>query len=290
MAPIAPFYADRLFCDLNQATGRNSEVSVHLTLFPTYNQDLIQPELEARMDIAQRITSLVLALRKKEGLKVRQPLSHVMIPSIDATTDAYIQSIKDIVMSEVNVKDIKLVDGSNGILVKRIKPDFKKLGPKCGKNMKQVAAALQGLEQDAIAQFEKEGQYTFTTPDGQAIVVSTEDVSIFSEDIPGWSVANDGNITIALDITLTDELINEGIARELINRVQNLRKSTGLEITDRINVSVSAPDNINAAISQHKAYIASQVLAANIFLTNELSNATEVDFDGTPLFIQIEKI
>ena len=289
MAPIAPFYADRLFCDLNQATGRNSEVSVHLTLFPTYNQDLIQPELEARMDIAQRITSLVLALRKKESLKVRQPLSHIMIPSIDATTDAYIQSIKDIVMSEVNVKDIKLVDGSNGILVKRIKPDFKKLGPKCGKNMKQVAAALQNMEQDAITQFEKEGQYTLAI-EGQEIVVSTEDVSIFSEDIPGWSVANDGNITIALDITLTDDLINEGIARELVNRIQNTRKSSGLEITDRINVSVSAPDNINTAIAAHKAYIASQVLANNLFLTDQLSNATEVDFDGTPLFIQIEKI
>ena len=289
MAPIAPFYADRLFCDLNQATGRSNEVSVHLTLFPTYNQDLIQPELEARMDIAQRITSLVLALRKKESLKVRQPLSHIMIPSIDATTDGYINSIKDIVMSEVNVKDIKLVDGSNGILVKRIKPDFKKLGPKCGKNMKQVAAALQSMEQSAIAQFEKEGQYTFAI-EGQEIVVSTEDVTIFSEDIPGWSVANDGNITIALDITLTDELINEGIARELVNRIQNIRKSSGLEITDRINVSVSAPDNINIAIAAHKAYIASQVLANNLYLTDQLSNATEVDFDGTSLFIQIEKI
>ena len=289
MAPIAPFYADRLFCDLNQATGRSSEVSVHLSLFPTYNQDLIQPELEARMDIAQRITSLVLALRKKEGLKVRQPLSHIMIPSIDATTDAYIQSIKDIVMSEVNVKDIKLVDGSNGILVKRIKPDFKKLGPKCGKNMKQVAAALQNMEQAAIAQFEKEGQYTFAI-EGQDIVVSTEDVTIFSEDIPGWSVANDGNITIALDITLTDELINEGIARELINRIQNIRKSSGLEITDRIQVSVSGNEAIEYAISQHKAYIASQVLAQNIVVTENLTNATEVDFDGVPVFILVEKI
>jgi isoleucyl-tRNA synthetase len=230
-----------------------------------------------------------LALRKKESLKVRQPLSHIMIPSIDATTDGYINSIKDIVMSEVNVKDIKLVDGSNGILVKRIKPDFKKLGPKCGKNMKQVAAALQNMEQATIAQFEKEGQYTFAI-EGQEIVVSTEDVTIFSEDIPGWSVANDGNITIALDITLTDELINEGIARELVNRIQNIRKSSGLEITDRINVSVSAPDNINIAIAAHKAYIASQVLANNLYLTNQLSNATEVDFDGTSLFIQIEKI
>jgi isoleucyl-tRNA synthetase len=274
---------------LNQATGRSSEVSVHLTLFPTYNQDLIQPELEARMDIAQRITSLVLALRKKESLKVRQPLSHIMIPSIDATTDAYIQSIKDIVMSEVNVKDIKLVDGSNGILVKRIKPDFKKLGPKCGKNMKQVAAALQNMEQAAIAQFEKEGQYTFAI-EGQDIVVSTDDVTIFSEDIPGWSVANDGNITIALDITLTDELINEGIARELINRIQNIRKSSGLEITDRIQVSVSGNEAIEYAISQHKAYIASQVLAQNIVVTENLTNATEVDFDGVPVFILVEKI
>jgi isoleucyl-tRNA synthetase len=230
-----------------------------------------------------------LALRKKESLKVRQPLSHIMIPSIDATTDGYINSIKDIVMSEVNVKDIKLVDGSNGILVKRIKPDFKKLGPKCGKDMKQVAAALQNMEQEAIAQFEKAGEYTFSINE-QAIVVSTDDVTIFSEDIPGWSVANDGNITIALDITLTDELISEGIARELVNRIQNLRKSSGLEITDRINLSLSASDSINQAIAEHKAYIASQVLANNLFLTNQLSNATEVDLDGTPVFIQIEKI
>jgi isoleucyl-tRNA synthetase len=155
--------------------------------------------------------------------------------------------------------------------------------------MKQVAAALQNMEQEAIAQFEKEGQYSFDIA-GQNIVVSTEDVSIFSEDIPGWSVANDGNITIALDITLTDALISEGIARELVNRVQNIRKSSGLEITDRINVWVSAPENISAAIEQHKAYIASQVLAANISLENQLSNATEVDFDGTTLYVQVEKI
>ncbi len=288
MAPIAPFYADRLFQDLNQATGRNSECSVHLTLFPAYNQELIQPELEARMDIAQRITSLVLALRKKESLKVRQPLSHIMIPSIDATTDGYINSIKDIVMSEVNVKDIKLVDGSNGILVKRIKPDFKKLGPKCGKNMKQVAAALQNMEQEAIAQFEQEGQYTFDV-EGQSIVVITEDVTIFSEDIPGWSVANDGNITIALDITLTDELINEGIAREVVNRVQNLRKSSGLEITDRICLCIEGNEAVNTAIEIHKNYIASQVLADNITLGGVTSQATEVDLDGVIVRIQLEK-
>ena len=155
--------------------------------------------------------------------------------------------------------------------------------------MKQVAAALQNMEQEAIAQFEKAGEYTFTINE-QAIVVSTDDVTIFSEDIPGWSVANDGNITIALDITLTDELISEGIARELVNRIQNLRKSSGLEITDRINLSLSASDSINQAIAEHKAYIASQVLANNLFLTNQLSNATEVDLDGTPVFIQIEKI
>ena len=289
MAPIAPFYADRLFNDLNQATGKQSETSVHLTLFPACNEAYIQPELEARMDIAQRITSLVLALRKKESLKVRQPLSHIMIPSIDATTDAYINSIKEIVMSEVNVKDIKLVSDSDGILVKRIKPDFKKLGPKCGKNMKQVAALLQNMEQADINTFEKQGQYTLTV-DGAEITVSTEDVSIYSEDIPGWSVANDGNITIALDITLTDELISEGIARELINRIQNLRKSTGLEITDRITVSIAKHPSIEAALETHKAYIASQVLAADIALVDELTNGTEVDFDGTTLYILVEKI
>ena len=155
--------------------------------------------------------------------------------------------------------------------------------------MKQVAAALQNMEQAAIAQFEKEGQYTFAI-EGQDIVVSTDDVTIFSEDIPGWSVANDGNITIALDITLTDELINEGIARELINRIQNIRKSSGLEITDRIQVSVSGNEAIEYAISQHKAYIASQVLAQNIVVTENLTNATEVDFDGVPVFILVEKI
>ena len=294
MAPIAPFYADRLFCDLNNATGRFSEISVHLCKFPEVKEELINSELEDKMDIAQNITSLALALRKKANIKVRQPLSRIMIPSSDATTDSHIKSVEDLLKNELNIKEIEIVTDSQGVFVKRIKPDFKKLGPKCGKNMKVVANTLQNLAQEEIYRFEADGFYKVNV-DGAEIEISTEDVAIFSEDIPGWLVANEGKLTIALDITLTEELEAEGTARELINRIQNLRKSNGLEIVDRININVFAQgknyQDINIAISNHKEYILGQILCNNLELSEnfDAKEGEEVEFGTENIYIKLEK-
>ena len=294
MAPIAPFYSDRLFCDLNNATGRFSECSVHLCRFPEANEELINKELEDKMDIAQNITSLALALRKKANIKVRQPLSRIMIPSSDATTDSHIKSVEDLLKNELNIKEIEIVTDSQGVFVKRIKPDFKKLGPKCGKNMKTVANTLQNLAQEEIYRFEADGFYKVNV-DGTEIEISTEDVAIFSEDIPGWLVANEGKLTIALDITLTAELEAEGTARELINRIQNLRKSNGLEITDRINICVYAQGenlkDINNAIANHKEYIQTQILCDSLEVSADYDAKAgeEIEFGAENIFILLKK-
>src|SRR5574344_421738 len=288
MAPIAPFYADRIFLDLNVATHKNTKESVHLADFPRYDASLIDSKLESQMNVAQRITSLVLALRKKANIKVRQPLSHIMIPSTNAELETNLKAVENLIKAEVNVKEIKLVDNSAGILVKGIKPDFKKLGPKCGKDMKQVAQLLQNMSQTDITKFEDEGQFEYTINDTR-IYILTDDVEIISEDIPGWLVANEGKLTIALDITLTDDLISEGIAREAINRIQNLRKSTGLEITDKIEIKIQSDKNLDSAIEKHKSYIASQVLATSIEIVPELPNGQAIEMDDNKIILDIKK-
>ena len=288
MAPIAPFFADQIFLDLNRATGKDTSESVHLADFPTYDESLIDKLLEERMQLAQDISSMTLSLRKKENIKVRQPLQQIMVPVLSEKEKENIEAVKDLIMSEVNVKEINFMDDSAGILVKKIKPDFKKLGPKCGKNMKSVASMLQSLSQEEISQLEKTGQYTLEV-EGNAIVVEKCDVEILSEDIPGWLVANNGSLTVALDVTITDELKKEGIARELINRIQNIRKSSGFEITDKINILVESNENTNDAINDHKEYIASQVLAANINIEERVANATELDFEEFKVNVNIEK-
>lgn len=228
MAPIAPFYADRLYMDLISVTGRDNVVSVHLANFPVADESLINTELEARMQMAQDVTSMVLALRRKVNIKVRQPLQCIMIPVVDEDQKRHIEAVKDLIMSEVNVKEVRFVEGASGVLVKKVKCDFKKLGPKFGKQMKAVAAAVSEMSQEAIAELEKNGKYTFQLDGGEAVVEAT-DVEIFSEDIPGWLVANEGKLTVALEVTVTEELKREGIARELVNRIQNIRKSSGFE-------------------------------------------------------------
>ena len=233
MAPIAPFYADMLYSDLIAATGRDNVVSVHLAKFPEYKEEMIDKGLEVRMQMAQDVTSMVLALRRKVNIKVRQPLQCIMIPVVDEEQRAHIEAVKALIMNEVNVKEIQFVDGAAGVLVKKVKCDFKKLGPKFGKQMKAVAAAVAEMSQEAIAELEKKGSYTFNL-DGAEAVIETADVEIFSEDIPGWLVANEGKLTVALEVTVTEELRREGIARELVNRIQNIRKSSGFEITDYI--------------------------------------------------------
>ena len=284
MAPIAPFYADMLYRDL---TG--SDTSVHLAAYPKADEAAIDSKLEKRMAIAQQITSMVLSLRRKKNLKVKQPLTAIMIPVLDEAQKQDIEAVADLIMSEVNVKGINYVGGDAGILVKRIKPDFKKLGPKFGKNMKAAAQALTSLEQSQIAQFEKDGKIALTL-NGEEAVVELADVEVISEDIPGWLVANEGNITVALDITITDDLRKEGIARELVNRIQNVRKSKDFNITDRIVVKITPDEHVNDAVAQFKDYIAKQVLAVAIELAPvEGADVIALDLDDYELKITVDK-
>ena len=288
MAPIAPFYADMLYSDLIAVTGRDQVVSVHLAQFPACDETLVNTELEARMQVAQDITSMVLALRRKVNIKVRQPLQCIMIPIVDEEQRTHIEAVKTLIMNEVNVKEIKFVDGAAGVLVKKVKCDFKKLGPKFGKQMKAVAAAVAEMSQEAIAELEKNGSYTFVL-DGAEAVVEAADVEIFSEDIPGWLVANEGRLTVALEVTVTEELRREGVARELVNRIQNIRKSSGFEITDKINITLSKNTQTDDAVNEYKDYICNQVLATSLTLADEVQEGTELNFDDFSLFVKVEK-
>ena len=290
MAPIAPFYADQLFCDLISVTGREQVYSVHLSDFPVCQEALIDKNLEERMQMAQTISSMVLALRRKVNIKVRQPLHILMVPVLDEHQKGSIEAVKQLILNEVNVKDMKFVDNTAGILVKRIKPDFKKLGPRYGKIMKALAAAIQQMSQDDINTFEKAGTFTLQV-DGQEAVLERADVEIISEDIPGWLVANEGRLTVALDITVTDELKKEGLARELVNRIQNLRKSSGFEITDKVNITLASSAEMDGAVEAYQEYIKSQVLANNLVITAEpISDATSLDFEDFTLAVKVEKI
>ena len=289
MAPIAPFYADRLYMDLISVTGRDNVVSVHLANFPVADESLINTELEARMQMAQDVTSMVLALRRKVNIKVRQPLQCIMIPVVDEDQKRHIEAVKDLIMSEVNVKEVRFVEGASGVLVKKVKCDFKKLGPKFGKQMKAVAAAVSEMSQEAIAELEKNGKYTFQF-DGVEAVVEATDVEIFSEDIPGWLVANEGKLTVALEVTVTEELKREGIARELVNRIQNIRKSSGFEITDKINIVLSKNPDTDGAVNEYNTYICNQVLANSLILADEVADGTELNFDDFSLYVKVTKL
>ena len=288
MAPIAPFYADKLYMDLIAATGRDTVVSVHLAKFPVCNSSLIDAALEARMQMAQDVTSMVLALRRKVNIKVRQPLQCIMIPVSDEAQRTHIEAVKSLIINEVNVKEINFVDGTAGILVKKVKCDFKKLGPKFGKQMKAVAAAVGELPQEAIAELEKNGRYTLSLTDGEA-VIEAADVEIISEDIPGWLVANEGKLTVALEVTVTEELRREGIARELVNRIRNIRKSSGFEITDKIRIRLSKNQETDDAVNEYNSYICNQVLGVSLELVDEVKDGTELNFDDFSLFVSVIK-
>lgn len=289
MSPIAPFYGDQLFSDLIAVTGRETVESVHLSDFPKYDEALIDKDLEERMKMAQDVSSMVLALRRKVNIKVRQPLQTIMVPVVDAHQQESIEAVKNLILNEVNVKDLKFVDNAAGILVKRIKPDFKKLGPRYGKIMKSLAAAIQGMNQEDIMAFEAAGTFTLNV-EGQDATIERADVEIISEDIPGWLVANEGRLTVALDITVTEELRKEGLARELVNRIQNLRKSNGFDITDKITVTVLSSDEMDGAIKEYNEYIANQVLAVSVEITDHaISDATVLDFEDFNLSVRIEK-
>lgn len=289
MAPIAPFYADRLYGDLIAVTGRESAESVHLADFPVCDEAMIDKELEERMQIAQDISSMTLALRRKVNIKVRQPLHTLLVSAVDEHQRAAVEAVQDIILNEVNVKELKFADAGSNILVKKVKPDFKKLGPRYGKVMKALATAIQAMTQEEIATFERDGSFTFSI-DGNACTVLTDDVEIISEDIPGWLVANEGRLTIALDITVTDELRREGLARELVNRLQNLRKSSGLEITDHIRVTLAPAEEMEGVLETYGDYIRRQVLADAITSTERSADMTELEFDDFQLPVKIEKV
>ena len=280
LAPFAPFFADRIYNDMGGEMD-----SVHLEKFPVANLSLVNADLEQRMEIAQRITTIVLALRRKESIKVKQPLQTLMIPPVDEAQRMAIESVKDIFLQEVNVKDVKFVEGQ-GILVKKVKCNFRTMGKKFGKLMKGVAAQMDALTQEQIAQLEMEGSIGINV-EGQDLTVEAVDVDIISEDIPGWLVGNEGNLTVALDITLTDDLRNEGMARELVNRIQNIRKKSGLEITDRICVQIEPNEAATKAVEAFGDYIARQVLADDIKLEN--NEGQTVEFDEFKLNINITK-
>ena len=286
LAPFAPFFADRLYIDLVSVTGRDQTVSVHLSRFPVADETMIDKELEARMQLAQKVTSMVLALRRKANLKVRQPLQAIMIPATDQQQKERLEAVAHLILNEVNVKELKFAEGA-GLLVKKVKCNFRTMGKKFGKLMKGVASAVAALSQEDILQLETVGAF-HTEVEGQPVVIEAADVEIVSEDIPGWLVANEGNLTVALDVEVSDQLRKEGVAREIINRVQNLRKDGGLEITDRIKVLISPNVVLAEAVDAYGEYIRTQILADHIqFVAND---GTEVDFDDFKVNIKVEKI
>ena len=271
---------DQLFTDLNSVTGKHTDESVHLTQFPKYNEKLIDKNLEERMEIAQSICSLVLGLRRKVNIKVRQPLSKIMIPILDEKFRTQLNAVENLILSEVNVKELEYLTDSSGILVKKIKPNFKTLGPRFGKSMKAISDAVAKMTQADISSIERNNSFEIALAEGP-INITLEDVEILSEDIPGWLVANEGRYTVALDIKISDELRMEGIARELINRVQNIRKDSGFEVTDKIRITIKKHEGLNNAVQAHKDYIAGQTLAKEI-------NLVDSDLNGNSIVIELD--
>lgn len=289
-APVAPFYTDQLFLDLNKISGKNPAESVHLADYPPVNKAAIDVELEERMQLAQTVSSLVHSLRKKETIKVRQPLSRILIPVLNEKTKQQIQAVADLIMAEVNVKTIEYIDDTSGILIKKIKPNFKKLGQIFGARLKEVAASIQGMTQEEINQLEKENG--FELPLGNdTVIITPEDVEIFSEDIPGWLVASEGKLTVALDITLTESLKQEGIARDLVNRIQNLRKDSGLDVQDRIRISLQNNNAaVNAAVRVFEDYIREETQATGVQLTETVADGTALEIDDYLLTAKLEVV
>ncbi len=291
-SPIAPFYSDKLYTDLSKISGKGNAISVHLSDFPIANESFIDVDLEQRMEIAQQVSSMVLSLRKKEQIKVRQPLQKIMVPILDAKFKRQLQDVADLILSEVNVKEIQYLEDTAGVLVKSIKPNFKTLGPKYGKIMKQIAAEVTKFNQDDIQAFEKNNGVKLTI-EGEEVVLDSNDVEIATQDIPGWLVVTENGLTVALDVTLTQELKEEGIAREFINRIQNLRKDSGFEVNDRISLKIVKHDEINEAIIKNKNYICSETLTTNLDLVEvlEQNNGVLVELDeNVSTLISIDKL
>jgi isoleucyl-tRNA synthetase len=292
-APIIPFFTDRIFTDLNSVSGKHKEGSVHLVSFPSFDGKLIDRKLEERMEIAQKMSSMILALRRKVNIRVRQPLAKIMVPVSDKHFRRSFDAVRPLILAEVNVKEVEYVDDTSGILVRKVKPNFKLLGPRFGKNMKEAGAAILALTQPQIAEFEKQGTWNLEL-NGESYQITSAEVEIISEDIPGWLVANEGRLTVALDITVTEELLHEGIAREFVNRIQNIRKESGFEVTDKIKVVIEDLPFISGAVKKHSDYIASQTLALDISLISSHDiaslNFRETDIEETMVRVVVEKV
>ena len=286
-APIAPFYMERIFTDLNRVSGREKEESVHLAAFPKMDEAAVDTELEAKMGLAQEVSSLVHSLRKKQMIKVRQPLSKILIPVLNSSTRHHLEAVEDLVLSEVNVKAIEYIDDTSGVLVKSIKPNFRKLGQQHGPIMKDIANAVKEMTQDDIVSLEQSGKFLLSTAKGE-IALGIDDFEISSEDIPGWLVASENGLTVALDITITEELKKEGIARDLVNRVQNLRKDMGLDVQDKIRLSIKESEVlVNEALTSFKDYICSETQALSLDIVKELADAVVLDMDDFNLEVKV---
>ena len=289
-APFAPFITDRIFTDLNAVSGRHSDISVHLADFPVYHEELVDTKLEEMMALAQKVSSMVLALRRKVNIKVRQPLLKIVIPVLNPAIKTAIEAVKGLILSEVNVKELEFIEDTTGVITKRIKPNFKTLGPRYGKQMKQIAALVAQLSQSDIAQIERTDSWTAEI-DGVKIEATAADFDIVSEDMPGWLVATEGKLTVALDIMVSDELRREGLARELVNRIQNLRKESGFEVTDRIRIEIERNDEIAGAVESFGDYIASQTLAVSVDVVDKLDDAAvSVDLDEFTVRMKVTRI
>jgi isoleucyl-tRNA synthetase len=288
MAPVSPFFSDAIFQNLNAVSNRFKAESVHHINFPAANEDVIDTSLEERMQLAQEISSLVLSLRKKVNIKVRQPLQKVLIPVLNKEMKGQIEKVEDLIKSEVNVKEIEYLTQTEGFINKKIKPNFVALGKKLGPKMKEVSAALEKFTQQHISQFEKDGHYTLNI-NGEPFTLLLNDVNIIAEDIPGWSVATKGTLTVALDITITDDLRKEGEAREFVNRIQNIRKDSGFDLTDRVNVTVFENEQLTESLHQYKNYICAEILADNINFSNDLANGIEIEVNEIRLKVNVTK-
>ena len=287
-APIAPFFMDRLFIDLTRTTGIDLFESVHLSNFPEYKSSFVNKELESKMQKAQTISSLVLSIRQKEKIKVRQPLQKIMIPVLDEKQRSEIEAVADLIKTEVNVKEIKLLDDASGILVKRIKPNFKVLGPRFGKDMKLISAAVNKLDQNDIQKIEREGKISLEI-ENKSIILQLEDVEISSQDIEGWLVASSGSLTVALDITIDEELKKEGIARELVNRIQNLRKDSGFEVTDKIDIRILKDGLVEGAVKSNISYIKNETLTSELNFEEQMEDGVAISFDDVNTKLSIQK-
>lgn len=285
MSPVAPFFADKLYTDLNSVTKKEAFESVHLAYFPAYNEAVVDKALEERMQMAQDISSLVLSLRKKVGINVRQPLSRVLLPILDKEFEHQVEQVKELILSETNIKHIEYITDASGFIKKKVKPNFKVLGARVGKDMKAVAEAITNMAAESIALLEKDG--TMVLPTGHELLLT--DVEIIAEDVPGWQVANLGRLTVALDVTITPELKQEGIARELINRIQNLRKAKDFEVTDRITVKLSHHTSVTEAVNNNLSYICAEILADSIVTVNHLDEGEPAQIDGNEILIVISK-